>query len=179
MLGAMEWWRWTSPLADAIAAMRAVYDALQATAKRDGVHVSRIHRRLFPYRGQLGWFTPRFAPLGIAKIHIVCHHTTMPHYFDDMVEEVITLAHELGHFRSFRAGVRTAEYEAALDRFDDRTHPRLTEEECRLIVKEERHAWRFAREELEAIGGFGAWAAFDAREAAGDRAYDESLAARR
>ncbi len=81
----------------------------------------------------------------------------------DLLEELITLAHEFGHFLSWKQGNRTRPYVDAtthIERyFDGEDLPRLAEEQIQLVRDEERRAWTFGEEELRELG-FADWDAF-------------------
>jgi hypothetical protein len=83
---------------------------------------------------------------------------------DDVVRELCTLAHEFGHFESWRSSGDWSEYLAAVvAREDGRA---LSERERTLIIEEEERAWRLGREVLGALG-FQDWEHFEACERAG------------
>ena len=107
---------------------------------------------------EAGYFIP--APGGVPPPRIVLYRTHVQHPGNEL-DELLTLAHEFGHYRSFAAGQRTKKYEAVLDPRD--AWPTRSTEERQLILDEEARAWIYARSELDALG-FMDWAAFDKRE---------------
>src|SRR5690606_33509505 len=68
-------------------------------------------------------------------------------------EELATFAHEVGHGRSMLLGLRSCEYERALDRFNAGGEaPELLKADSDLIVQEEARAWVLG---LELLGDLG------------------------
>src|SRR5215472_11442885 len=80
----------------------------------------------------------------------------------DLVAELLTLAHELGHVRSWQLRERTKHFEDALKVFNSRanTGRNPDAEQCRLIKAEEARAWQHAEEELRALN-FTDWPRFN------------------
>ena len=89
-----------------------------------------------------------------------------------MLERLIVLAHEYGHCLSWRAGHRTAEYEAAAVRFGEQAL--LDRWERRLIRAEEARAWRRGRRVLRRLG-FRKWKAFSLHCTSSRRIYERKL----
>lgn len=112
--------------------------------------------RLDPEEIEAGWFSP--APFEVPPPRIVIYR---PRHMDepgDVLQELLTLAHELGHFRSFDRGLRTPEYNQAI-KVPRSEWPTLNRSARISILDEERRAWQFAREILGGIG-FSDWDAF-------------------
>lgn len=57
----------------------------------------------------------------------------------DPADELWTLAHEYGHYASWRAGQRTRQYQDAMDRLSENRD--LLDGDAELILDEERRAW--------------------------------------
>ncbi len=62
----------------------------------------------------------------------------------DLREELFTLAHEYGHFRSYTEGHHNSEYSKALTALEGAARP-LSESTCEIIWNEEKRAWDHAR----------------------------------
>lgn len=114
---------------------------------------------------EAGYFVS--APGGHPPPRIVIYRARVDQPGDEL-DELLTLAHEFGHYRSFAAGQRTKEYETVLD--DRATWLTRSIEERQLILEEEARAWTYARSELDVLG-FVNWAAFEQREAESLRHY--------
>jgi hypothetical protein len=96
-----------------------------------------------------------------------------PDLDDATLEELLTLAHERGHARSFEDGNRTGE----LDRVSDlpaSSWPGLLRHEKELIFNEEVTAWDNARELLGE--DFDAWGAYDEKRETSLAVYRTMLA---
>ena len=91
---------------------------------------------------------------------------------NDLLAELYNLAHQFGHYRSWRQGERTKEYEEAVVAFSKGLP--LSEEQQKLILAEEERAWEFARLELGSLG-FSEWARFDAAKMCGLDAYQQTF----
>lgn len=147
-----------------------------------------------PPRGEHGWFHPQNHPNGRSFPVI---HIARPYYSGDgrtptqtvnnpdlpppdLLAELLTLAHEYGHFRSWKAGGRTAAYEAAVialeKQVDSASEPMLSEEQRELIRTEEETAWQIGRQILDSLG-FDRWDAYDARRARSLEVYEKLLRA--
>lgn len=93
------------------------------------------------------------------------------------LHELITLAHECGHYTSLRDGHRTESYEQALAKLV--THEAsFDERDCEAIRAEERRAWASGRDWLDSVG-FTAWDEYDRATRDGLRVLDEKLERRR
>ncbi len=90
----------------------------------------------------------------------------------DILEELITLAHEYGHWCSWREGNRTPGFRGAVDRFNYDDPGPLTEADRDLIRAEEDHADRLGAAVLRELG-FDAWDAWDRRVARARDLYAE------
>jgi len=89
------------------------------------------------------------------------------------------LAHEYGHFRSWKSGVHTDAYVAAataLEVAQLKSGPPPTPEQAELVMREEEQAWESARATLANLG-VTRWTAFDAQRDAGLKAYTDALEA--
>lgn len=104
---------------------------------------------------EAGSFDP--APNGVRRPRIVIYRLRGMNEPGDVLDELLTLAHEFGHFCSFDKGLRTPEYDEALR--DWREGRDLTRAARTSVLDEERRAWRFAREILGEVG-FSDWDAF-------------------
>ena len=69
----------------------------------------------------------------------------------DLTSAIYTLAHEYGHFASFEVGTRDAEYEVALNVFNDGRAKDLTATQKDLIIKEEEIAWANSKAILDGL----------------------------
>jgi len=112
--------------------------------------------RLSPEEIEAGWFDPE--PYGVPPPQIVLYRPRHQDESGDVLHEVLTLAHELGHYRSFDKGLRTPEYAAAI-KVPWQEWPDLSRRDRCSILEEERRAWQFAREILGEVG-FSDWDAF-------------------
>ncbi|HEU4411656.1 MAG TPA: hypothetical protein VFS43_40810 [Polyangiaceae bacterium] len=86
----------------------------------------------------------------------------------DLLDELITLAHEYGHFVSWGEGHRTPELVEAGNRLfrrraGDLQEPCLDASQRDLVLQEEERAWSHGRRALQKTG-FEWWPAFDQRE---------------
>ena len=109
--------------------------------------------RLNPDEVEAGSFDPE--PFGVRSPRIVIYRPRHMNEPGDVLGELLTLAHELGHFRSFDGGLRTPEYDDAI-KVPWRDWPTLSKRARTSILDEERRAWRFAREILGEVG-FSDW----------------------
>lgn len=94
--------------------------------------------------------------------------------------DVVTLAHEFGHFRSDEAGHFSQDYLGARDlanAFERGLGKRPSAHQARLVYAEELRAWRFAHESLARLG-FEDWLGFTNRRAANLRSYVDGLGIR-
>lgn len=82
---------------------------------------------------------------GASQLTTTGPDVTLPE--EQLVNELLTLAHEFGHFFSFREGNHSAEHNAA--RADHLNGKSLTMNQCWLIFFEEAYAWEIARKLLE------------------------------
>ena len=112
--------------------------------------------RLGPDEVEDGWFSP--APFGYPPPQIGIYRPRHQDEPGDTLHELLTLAHELGHYRSFEKGFRGADYEEAIQS-PWRAWPTLSVGARHAILQEERRAWQFAREILAQVG-FSDWEAF-------------------
>jgi hypothetical protein len=142
-------------------------------------------------RGESGWFHPhadqpgRGAEVVIARPFYELQDTPTRGRRDgaavDLMAELCTLAHEVGHLRSWQKGLRTKKYEDALATFDERMKlapqpaPLLEKEAHVLITSEEARAWQLGHRELRGLG-FTDWPRFDAEEKRALHLYAEILA---
>ncbi len=134
-----------------------------------------VHYVGFSVEGEAGFFDPHDEPDARRgpELVIVRRHYEAPDLgyepsqarndgqLVDLLAELCTLAHELGHVRSWQRGERTPAYAQALRTFNDRkqTGRHSSREECRLIRDEEERAWRYAEEELRSRD-FAEWPQF-------------------
>lgn len=90
----------------------------------------------------------------------------------DLLAELVTLAHEGGHLRSWRAGNHTPEYIEAAIAMHNLLEPGnvVTPEQERLYLEEEHRAWDHARS-LLAEHGFEEWDDFQEAKARGLNEY--------
>jgi len=146
----------------------AMYCALWHHAAAEGIYVG--------YQGidtnVLGFFDPRETVrngLGWPQICI-----TRPYYYPsidqpsdqkhpddaakpiDVLDELFTLAHEYGHYISFKAGNRTTEYVEAVTHIgncvDSGNTPTISAHAIALVREEETRAWQFGRDTLQTLG---------------------------
>lgn len=170
-----------------------VYLALWAKfTTEDGVFVSYDG---VGENGEGGWFHPGDEATGPGRPKITICRACYPYPSDepspvrndgsvdaddehrahpDLLQELITLAHECGHYVSFTQGNCTQEYRAAA-----RAQKTLlkgpenivSKEQETIYMADEHRAWAFGRKELEALG-FQEWEAFDAAHARALREYE-------
>lgn len=165
-----------------------VYEALWRRAEKEGVWV---HYDGWDGHGMAGYFAPRddedLSPMiAITRPYYIeidepSPHSNAPPPFaqPDIEEELITLAHEYGHFCSFRGRTPRPEWDAynaitrrrslleqnlreeAADGLSDRDAndwyraalgERLGEATCAAIMREEALAWQVGREVLAELG---------------------------
>jgi len=112
--------------------------------------------RLSPDEVEDGWFSPETN--GVKLPQIVIYRPRHKDVAGDALHELLTLAHELGHYRSYEKGFRGADYDEAI-RTPWRAWPTLSVGGRHAILQEERRAWQFAREILAQVG-FSDWEAF-------------------
>jgi hypothetical protein len=174
-----------------------IYQDLWARADAEDAFVHYDGRDL---HGEGGWFHPRYDEDGtpnpvITIVRPYYREATTPHKERnngapvDLMKELITLAHEYGHFRSWRAETTRATWQAylaaaikrdATREASDASAPEsedgearnrrrravvaetLTEEEKSLIVAEEKLAWKIGRATLVELG-FTELGLYDAR----------------
>lgn len=87
-------------------------------------------------------------------------------------DDVMTLAHEMGHAESERQGTATDGYKRAVLRTDRKES--LSPEQARLILDEEKRAWVNARRILQSFG-FESWTDFDEKVEASLNIYRQKL----
>jgi hypothetical protein len=141
-----------------------IFVALWKLAEDAGIFV-HYSGTLGALRGETGFFEPRTKATGGPWIGIIRPGfengpTPLPESAE-LLAFLVTLAHEWGHAISWKAGHRTREYIAANRRFG-RGEP-LADEQRRLVLEEERRAWRSARTELLSLR-FDRGDAFDKHE---------------
>lgn len=166
-----------------------VYEELFKRAEGHGCRVDfglpGIFMNVHP--GELGWFKPdgqrlftRTGPAGFGPKILVWRRGENVAANDlwnkpgDVLQELITLAHELGHFRSFQRGERADEYEAAIADRSIVGYGDLPEPAKLAILDEEQRAWRYARAELRSTA-FDCWDEFEQRECDGLADYRQVL----
>jgi hypothetical protein len=147
--------------------VQEVFSALERRVAAAGVDLYFALEKLFDRpNGEVGIFFPDRGGPGSCVIQIFRPRAVeVP---GDLLFELLTLAHEFGHYRSFERGQRTPAYDRALAIFQKRIEGELDRTGRLLILEEERRAWRYGRAELEELG-------FCALEAL-DRRAEESLA---
>jgi hypothetical protein len=130
-------------------------EALTRAAIPEGV---TYRARLSPEEIEAGYFSP--APFDVPPPQIVIYrdHMDVP---GDLLHEILTLAHEIGHLRSSETGLRRPEYEDAV-RVPWPKWSELPKNLRVAVLEEERRAWLFAREILGEIG-FSGWDEFGYR----------------
>lgn len=145
------------------------YVALWHRAQDEGAYVR--YEGSMPVPGSAGHFHPRNegppphrSPLiGILRPSYAkrseptkqCGNGTTP----DLLAELFTLAHEYGHFVSYKAGGRTLAYAEAVKHLERRKQGTqvkgegpLSEGERELIRREEKLAWAYGRKTLVELG---------------------------
>jgi hypothetical protein len=137
-----------------------LYSRLEAVVKSQIPKGVTYFTRLQPDEIEAGWFSP--APNGQPPPLIVVYRPSHQDVPGDVLQELLTLAHEFGHFRSFGKDLRTAAYEAAIE-VPHAEWPTLDTRSRNAILQEEMRAWQLGREALEGIG-FTDWGAFDTRQ---------------
>lgn len=165
------------------AQLRAMYETLKS--KHDGEQRAGYRLGVLPprsrlsdnYAGQAGGFkayppaNPAWEGPSQAAVWIHRDHSQIA---GDALEELLTLAHELGHWRSFCDGNHTPTYQAAV--FAPYYQwPTLGLDAKRAIFAEESRAWDNARTILAEVG-FQNAAAFEGRRAWSLDDYRERLA---
>lgn len=164
-----------------ISEVKTTYAQLWSAATAAGAYVS--YRGLAD-NGEAGWFEVlRSASRPIPKIVVVRARylpTPQPAWSlndgnelttDVLEDELITLAHEFGHYKSW-CNSRPAELEPAQEKFH--SGHRLTLEEAKLVYDEEVTAWKLAREQL-ALQGYIAFETLNQHEAASLGTYHNKL----
>jgi hypothetical protein len=145
---------------------------LWTRAKADGLQAILYRGALSSREAMLeGFFHPFPNRKGVPKpkIWLFCrnvpHPHDQPHTTDpNLRKTVVTLAHETGHFLSWRLASSGATaawhayFAAACQRDEDPT--KLAAEQKHLIMAEEERAWDLGRP-LLIDAGFGEWSAFD------------------
>jgi hypothetical protein len=87
----------------------------------------------------------------------------------DWTDALLTLAHEGGHFRSFRDCLHPVRYTAAVSRY--RKRKRIAARHKEMVLDEERRAWTYAVELLHELG-FDDWLAFSKAKRAALATYE-------
>lgn len=154
-------------------AMGELFERLAGIAEERGATVIRHARR--PGE-QAGYFRVYVSMRDGSEDPVVCVRAVSGHaaQFDDL-EDVCTLAHELGHHHRWKHGLEHAEYRAIVDVPTDQW-PGFARVLREAIVAEENAAWELARAELDALG-FTGWSTFEARRAESVGSYVRSLLA--
>ena len=103
------------------------------------------------------------------------------HHASDLVtkplEELLTLAHEDGHYLSSKKGNRTPEYLEAVNALRSENGGVLRSEQRSRIVAEEERAWSNAKAVLKRLG-FAQWRRYNARRKQSIAMYTLKLGAR-
>jgi len=150
----------------------------------DGLFEADVVVQFIPFarRGEGGeFFTPDRNPnylYPVIRVHR--EHAMQP---GPPIDELVILAHEAGHFDSYRAAHHTDDYARAVDAFKGHlatfgqaNRSALDPELVAIVFAEERRAWKFARARLEALG-FTHWPSFEEHEARGLGFYVERFKA--
>lgn len=151
----------------------ATLSALVREAREQGIDV--VGRpRPSEVRGE--FFEPRGRCPAAIWIHKLPQVASYPVHVDDdqALDEVITFAHELGHFFSWKEDPSRYTDDYLATRSLPVAHRSVNEAELEVIVAEEERAWRFARDHLSRHG-FDAWDVFERREAESLLAYKAAL----
>ncbi len=88
--------------------------------------------------------------------------------------DMATLAHEFGHFESYKKELRSQGYEDALKIFEAGEISNMELVQKELIIAEEQRAWDFGRNALS-LSGFNDWDSFEMEKARGISIYREKL----
>lgn len=162
-----------------------IYVSLWRRAQEEGIVVEYGDMP----NGAAGGFTPE--RLGWRVITVAREHTGFDHgeptrtndpsappdEQPDILQELITLAHEYGHACSMREGGRTPEYQSAVNRFNGDEPGPLTEADRDLIRAEEGQADRLGAAALRELG-FDDWEAWEQRVTRARELYAERFADR-
>ncbi len=164
-----------------------IYVRLWGRAEGAGAYVKYEAHAPF---GEAGWFHPhvdepsRGPEIVVVRAHYEERSAPTKGRTDktpvSLMLELCTLAHEVGHLRSWLKGNRTKEYESALLTMGGRLAavprrtPLLDSGDRLLIENEEKSAWQLGRRELRDLG-FVDWNDFDTAERAGLAVYAEIL----
>lgn len=119
---------------------------LPSWGRSPGTLAVRIRGRLTPAEGQLGGLFEK-TDGDLALIAIFRNHQSIP---IDSRLDLMTLAHEFGHFVAWKRRERTPFYEGSLQAFHQGA--RLNVAQADAILREERRAWRHGYAALLAVG---------------------------
>lgn len=161
-----------------------VYEGVWAEAQRLGIRIA--YTGMAP-DNEAGWF--EIMRSGDPKIVIVRpYYMTSPQpsriynnervVADAVLEgELLTMAHEFGHYWSWRQGQRPADLGEVSELFFDALHngAKLSRANADKIYEEEQRAWQYARD-LLAKSGYQHWSTFDERVRVSLKAYRERFA---
>ncbi len=134
------------------------------------------------YLGEAGFFDPDPGGRNVsdfAREHGLQHRPGITLYRTHcktpgpVLDELLTLAHEYGHYCSWRAKERSAEYETAIE-CDPCNWSQLSEASKQLIHGEEKRAWAYANETLRTLE-FSDWPSFEKRESESMKIYCDKL----
>lgn len=131
--------------------LRSCFAQVQELVTQEGVVVHLRGRILSNETSVNGRFTPPCTDTNHRSwIEIFRKTQSVP---GDAMMELSTLAHEAGHYSSYKHGTRTAEYEIALDNFEETPDSRsLVQEDKQDILREELRAWHLGWEWLLKAG---------------------------
>lgn len=164
-----------------------VYEALWRKLAQEGVRIQ--YDGCLP-NGQAGYFTlmrgrptiaiqrkyyqpPSNEPMTFRNDGAVTANDSEGENQPDLLEELITTAHEAGHCHSWRLGNRTPEYVEAADAMQVLLTPghSITDRQRMVYMADEHRAWKYGRVVLKKLG-FREWKAFNASRRNGLHQYD-------
>lgn len=156
--------------------LRGMFDVLSGSLEDAGCPVAPVGPGGSFERDERGHFSPPRLEQRQERpcIRIIRDAVDQP---GDAVAELLTLAHEAGHFDSWHQRTRPSNFEHLSDRLRNKVSGRpLSTVEQKTIWNEEIRAWEHARDRLEELG-FTAWEVFGAGKGRSLASYRQRLPA--